>query len=160
MSAWVETADIQSIVRFGSYTGGGVIWKVGFRSLGCWKAAQKLKQRRVDLGWQLMLKPVARILDQPDVAKVGAMLTHQFDHIDAGYHTEDRVDAASHEGGRLRNQLAVKRGSLFEIAFGVAIAIERTPEATVLKLAGEVIEIILSQPDWKRIWVNETIEKA
>ena len=73
MSAWVETADIQSIVRFGSYTGGGVIWKVGFRSLGCWKAAQKLKQRRVDLGWQLMLKPVARILDQPDVAKVGAL---------------------------------------------------------------------------------------
>jgi hypothetical protein len=34
---------------------------VGFRSSSCRKAAQKLKQRRVDLGRPLLLKPVAGI---------------------------------------------------------------------------------------------------
>jgi hypothetical protein len=145
------------LTRSGS---GGVSRTVGFCSSSWRKAAQKLKQRRVDLDRPLLLKPVADILHQPDVAKVGALLTHQFDHIDAGYHAEDRFEAASHKGGRVRNWLAVKRGNVFEIAFGVAIAIERAPEATVPKLANEVIEISLSQPGRKRIWVDEATEKA
>lgn len=81
-----------------------------------------------------MLEPVAGIVDQPDMAKAGALLAHQFDHIDAGYRTENRIEAASHEGGRVRNRFTVKRGSLLEIAFGVAIAIERAPEATVFEI--------------------------
>jgi hypothetical protein len=75
---------------------------VCFRSSTCRKAAQKLKQRRVDLGRPLLLKPVASILHE-NVAKVGALLAHQFDHIDAGYHAEDCFEAASHKGGRVRN---------------------------------------------------------
>src|ERR1700682_4418997 len=81
-----------TLTRTGS---AGISWTVGFRSSSCRKAAQKLKQRRVDFGRRLLLKPMAGILHQPDVAKVGALLTHQFDHIDAGYHAEDRFEAAS-----------------------------------------------------------------
>ena len=45
---------------------------------------------------------MAGTLHQADVAQVGALLTHQFDHIDAGYHAEDWFEAASHKGGRMR----------------------------------------------------------
>jgi hypothetical protein len=31
------------------------------------------------------------------------MLAHQFGHIDAGYHAEDRFEAASHKGDRVCN---------------------------------------------------------
>lgn len=119
-------------ISFWTRTGSaGISWTVGgFRSSSCRKVAQKLKQRRVDFGRPLLLKPMAGILHQPDVVKVGALLTHQFDHIDAGYHAEDRFEAASHKGGWVRKWLAVKRGKLFKIAFGVAIAIERAPEPT------------------------------
>jgi hypothetical protein len=76
-------ARITNSVENDPYRKWGVSWTVGFRSSSCRKAAQKLKQRRVDLGWPLLLKPVAGILHQPDVAQVGALLAHQFDHVDA-----------------------------------------------------------------------------
>ena len=70
------------------------------RSSSCRKVAQKFKQRRVDFGWPLLLKPVAGILHQSDAAKIGTLLTHQLDHIDAGYHAEDSFEAAGEKGGR------------------------------------------------------------
>jgi hypothetical protein len=116
-------------------------WRVsrmaGFRSSNCRKAAQKLEQRRVDSRRPLLLKPVAgipRCAERSEGRRIA-----QFNHIDAGYHAQDRFEAAGQKGGRMREWLAVKRGKLFEIAFGVAIAIERAPDATAPKLAGEVI---------------------
>src|SRR4051794_6183376 len=52
-------------------------WTEGFRSSSCRKAAQKLEQRRADLGWPLLLKPVAGMLHQPAAAQVCALLAHQ-----------------------------------------------------------------------------------
>jgi hypothetical protein len=61
----------------------GVSRTVGFCSSSWRKAAQKLKQRRVDFGQAAHIEVSGRHPHQPDVAKDGAPLTHQFDHIDA-----------------------------------------------------------------------------
>ena len=69
-------------------------WIAGFRPSNRRKAAHEFKQRRVDLGRPFLLKPVAGILHHPDEAKIGTLLAHQLDHIDAGYHAQHRLEAA------------------------------------------------------------------
>lgn len=69
------------------------------------------------------------------------------------------IEATRQKGSGLLHQLAFDGRKLFEIALGVAIAIERPPEAAALKLTGKIIEIGLGQPGRKLFRVDETVEE-
>jgi hypothetical protein len=84
---------------------------------------------------------VAGIFHQLDVAEVVKLSPHQFDHIDAGEHSQVCIEASGQKRGRLRDPLAFNRSKLREIALGVAIAVERAAKAAVAELASAIVEI-------------------
>src|SRR5690242_10991343 len=59
--------------------------------------SKPFQQRRIDLGRTLLLDPVAGAIDDPHEPKIGHVLAHDFDEVDAGDEGENRIELARDE---------------------------------------------------------------
>src|SRR6516165_6294911 len=128
--------------------------------LRCLRSAytlQKLQQRRIHLHRPLLLDPMAGAVDDAHQAKVGDLLAHHGDEVDARYEGEDRIEAAGDEGGRLLDAAVGDFSLLGEVDFGGAVAIEGSAKAATRELASVVVDVGRREPGRQRIGITQPI---
>lgn len=122
--------------------------------------AQESGDRSVHFIRALLLHPVAGAINQLDEPKIGHLLTHHLDNVDAGNEAQYRIKAACDECTGLLYLLFLDFVLLRKVDIRRAVTVERSAEAAALKLLGVVVEVSLSQPRGERLGIGQAFEQA